>query len=393
MSRERRPRILMVSTVPATLRGFLLPFARHLADRGWRVDAMARGISGCVACVERFHRVWDVDWSRSPFYSGNLRETPRVIRAIVEEQRYDIVHVHTPVAAFVTRFALRRLRRRRVTTRVLYTAHGFHFYRGGPVLRNTAFRTLEAIASRWTDALVVINREDERAARDLGGFPPGSIHYVPGIGVDLAQYDPGAILPEDIARVRRSLGISPDAPFFLAIGECIPRKRHADALAALAGLRHAGAHLAIAGDGPLVDQLRRLAVRLGIQDRVHLLGQREDVPTLARGSAAVLLLSSQEGLPRSVMEAMSLEVPVIGTDVRGTRDLLSSGCGVMVPVGDIRAASGAMHQILADPEKARAMGRRGRSVIATGYSLDQVLAMHDALYADLIGEIGYRRPL
>jgi glycosyltransferase involved in cell wall biosynthesis len=379
------PTMLMVTTVPTTLRGFLLPLARHLSDQGWHVDAMARGIADCPACVAEFRRVWDVDWARNPLYPANLLKTPRRIRAIVEEQRYDIVHVHTPVAAFATRFALRRLRRR-TATKVVYTAHGFHFYRGGRFLRNTAFRTLEAIAGRWTDALVVINREDEQAARDLGVFPPGSIHYMPGIGVDLAQYDPGAIRAEDSARVRRSLGISPEAPLFLAIGEYIPRKRHADALAALAGLRHPGAHLAIAGDGPLLEELRQLAVRLGIRERVHLLGHRGDVPALARAATAVLLLSTQEGLPRSVMEAMSLEVPVIGTDIRGTRDLLAGRCGIVVPVGDIGATSEAMYRILADPDEARAMGRRGRSIIASGYSLDRILGMHDRLYADLIAK-------
>src|SRR5262249_55908362 len=157
-------------------------------------------------------------------------------------------------------------------------------------------------------------------------------------------------------------------------------KRPADAMAALARLRHPGAHLAIAGDGPLLDDLRRLAVALGIQDRVHLLGHRDDVPTLARGSAAVLLLSSQEGLPRSLMEAMSLEVPVIGTDIRGTRELLSGGCGILVPVGDVQAAAAAMDRILADPAEARARGRRGRSIIASNYSLGCILEMHDALY-------------
>src|SRR4051794_29163723 len=117
----------MVATVPMTLRGFLLPFAEHFRARGCRVDGLARGITGDADCVRGFDRVWDVDWSRNPLRLGQLFRTPAAIRELVVREGYDLVHVHTPIAAFLTRFALRGLRRQG-RPRVIYTAHGFHFH-------------------------------------------------------------------------------------------------------------------------------------------------------------------------------------------------------------------------------------------------------------------------
>ena len=103
-------RILFVTTIPGTLRAFLLPFAQHFRAKGWQVDAMAQGISNCAKCLHSFDRVWEVEWSRNPLDPQNLIIAPPQIRLAIAQQDYDIVHVHTPVAAFVTRYALNNLR-------------------------------------------------------------------------------------------------------------------------------------------------------------------------------------------------------------------------------------------------------------------------------------------
>lgn len=373
------PRLLMVSTVACTLRGFLLPFARHFAAHGWHVDAAAQDVTSAPDCATAFHRLWDVEWTRNPLDVRNLGRAPRALRALVERERYDIVHVHTPVAAFVTRYALRDLRRRG-DVKVIYTAHGFHFHRGGGALRNLAFRTLERLAGRWTDYLVVINREDEEAARRHRIVPPERVCYMPGIGVDTDLYSPDRVAAADVARFRASLGLSPGAPLFLVVGEFIPRKRHADVLRAFARLARTEAHLALAGEGPLLEALRRLAAELGAAARVHFLGQRRDVPVLVRSSAAVLLVSQQEGLPRSIMEALSLGVPAIGTDIRGTRELLAEESGLLVPVGDTDRLARAMCWVLEHRWEAEDMGRRGRLRMRQQFSQETILRLHEALY-------------
>jgi glycosyltransferase involved in cell wall biosynthesis len=291
------------------------------------------------------------------------------------------------VAAFVTRYALRDLRQSGAV-KVIYTAHGFHFHQGGDLLRNLAFTTLERLAGRWTDYLVVINREDEAAARRQRIVPAPRLCYMPGIGIDTVAHSPERVNAAEVEQLRSSLGLGPRVPLFLVIGELIARKRVQDALRAFARLAHPEAHLALAGDGPLLELLRHLAGELGIASRTHFLGMRQDVPVLIRAASAVLLVSQQEGLPRSVMESMSLEVPVIGTDIRGTRELLTGGCGLLVPVGRPAELAAAMDWLLQHPREAAAMGYQGRLRMQQEFSEQNIVRLHEGLYARALAEKG-----
>ncbi|MCC6417364.1 MAG: glycosyltransferase family 4 protein [Gemmataceae bacterium] len=377
------PSLLMVTTVPETLRAFLLPFADHFRQQGYRLDALARGVSQDADCVRAFDHVWDVDWTRNPLSPGNLRAA-RQVREIVARAGYDLVHVHTPVAAFGTRFALRGLRRTG-RPRVLYTAHGFHFYQGGPRVRCAVFRTLERVAAQWTDYLIVINREDEEAARRYRLAAPGRLRYMPGIGVDTTRYGSASVPESAVAHRREELGLSPSDALLLMVAEFIPRKRHRDVLQAFARLNRRDGVLALAGTGPLLEKMKGLASVLGIADRVRFLGFRRDIPALARAAAALLLPSEQEGLPRSVMEAMAMGVPVIGSRIRGMTDLLEDGCGLLVPVGDVAGLAQAMTRILDHPQEARAMGERARRR-AADYDLRHIIALHETLYDEALRE-------
>ena len=380
-------RILFVTTIPGTLRAFLLPFAQHFRAKGWQVDAMAQGISNCAKCLHSFDRVWEVEWSRNPLDPQNLIIAPPQIRLAIAQQDYDIVHVHTPVAAFVTRYALNNLRQQG-RPKVIYTAHGFHFYRGGKPLKNLSFLALEKLAGRWTDYLVVINREDEEAAKHYGIVPTERVCYTPGIGVDTDYYSPGNVPEAEVVRVRQELGLSTETPLFLSIAEFNPGKRHQDILKALARLGRSEVHLAFAGTGPLMEQMQLLASELGIQNQVHFLGYRQDIPALIRASTATLLASEREGLPRSVMESLCLEIPVIGTQTRGIRDLLEGDCGLIVMLGDVEGLAHAMARILDRPEEAKMMGKRGRERMK-GYEVRQIIKLYDRLYATALGEKNY----
>jgi len=376
------PNLLMVTTVPATLQAFLLPFAAHFRARGWRVDAMANGVSAAPDCVSAFDRVWDMPWARNPLHPRNFITTLKRVRAIAAREGYDLIHVHTPVASFVTRLALRRMRGQS-GPRVIYTAHGFHFYDGGPRVKGALFRKLEQWAGCWTDYLVVINREDEQAALRYGIVPPERLRYMPGIGVDTGRYNASAVSPNDVARVRQELGLAPTDRLFLMVAELIARKRPFDALHAFARLQRPEAHLALAGPGPGMGELKQLAARLGIAQRVHFLGFRRDIPALIQSSVASLLTSEQEGLPRSVMESMCQAVPVIGSKIRGMTDLLGDGRGLLVPVGDVQGFADAMAWVLDHSGDAQALGLRGRAGMAA-YELGNIVLLHEKLYDEAL---------
>ncbi|MDJ0675323.1 MAG: glycosyltransferase family 4 protein [Calothrix sp. MO_167.B42] len=378
-------KLLLITAIPNSLRAFLLPFAEHFRSRGWRVDAMARGVSTDTECIQAFDRLWDVDIHRNPLDPRNLLIAPSQIRDIVVREKYDIVHVHMAVAAFVTRYALKDVRNQG-NTKVIYTAHGFNFYRGGPPIPNAIFLTLEKLAGQWTDYLVVMNQEDEKAAQRHHILPPEGIQYMPGIGLDISHYGHHGVTDGDILRVRQEMGLTADTPLFLSIAELIPRKRHEDMLKAFARVTKPKACLAFAGEGPLMAQMKKLAWQLGIQDRVHFLGFRRDIPTLIQAAIATILVSEHEGLPRSILESLSMGVPAIGTDIRGIRDLLEDGCGLLVKLADPPDLAKAMNWVLDHPQETRRMGERGQKAIAA-YGLQHILQLHESLYAEALAKV------
>ncbi len=375
----------MVATISGTLRSFLLPFARHFRDRGWQVDGMAQGVDNCSDCQTTFDHIWDIQWSRNPLDLKNLLVAPRAIREIVEREGYDLVHVHTPVAAFVTRYALKDLRQQG-KCKVIYTAHGFHFHPGGDSLKNRVFLTLEKIAAHWTDYLVTINRTDQQAAitHQLLALP--SIWYMPGIGIDTDDCSPARVDLDQVETARDELGLFDGTPLLLCVAYFDPGKRHRDILKALANLDRSDFCIAFAGEGGEFTNLQQLVSELGLTDRVRFLGHRDDIKVLMRAATATILVSEREGLSRSVMESLSLEVPVIGTRIRGIEESIDDGCGIMVEVGDIQAISEAVTWVLDRPQAAAAMGKKGRERMVANNDLRQIISLHEKLYAEAIAK-------
>lgn len=378
-------RMLVVTTVSNMMRDFLLPFARHYRALGWTVDGLARRDDTSEECAAAFDHLWPIGWSRNPWDVLNLLQNVRTVQFIVKREDYDLVHVHTPVAAFITRMALRKLRAIG-KLRVIYTAHGFHFHPGASPVRNALFLVMEKLAGRWTDYLVVINHEDKAAVQRHRIIAPDRVRYMPGIGLRTERYSPQNVLNEDITQVRLELGLRPCDRLFLMIAEFTANKRHTDSIRALAMLQSPDVHLALAGQGQQVENVRNLASALGVARQVHFLGYRKDIPALIRASVATLLVSAREGLPRSVMESFCLETPVIGTNIRGTNDLVTSECGWPVSVGDAAAIARAMKEAIDKPDDTLARGLFGRSKMAQ-YELSNIICLHDALYAEALGGI------
>ena len=372
-------KILFVTTVPTTIRAFLFPFADYFRSRGWRVDAAAAGINDFVECAGVFDKVWDINWSRNPLDVSNIFYAPNNLRKIVKQEGYDIVHVHTPIAAFVTRWALHKYRTAN-NLKVIYTAHGFHFIKGVPFYKNLLFIILEKLVGKWTDYLIVINKDDQEAAIEYRIVSKEKLIYMPGIGVDCSSYDPDIIKEDDLLRLRDEIGLDKNAKYFLMVGEFNENKCQSEAVKALYKLNKPNVHLVLAGTGPTMTAVRKLSEDLQIADRVHLLGFRNDIAHLIKGSTALLLTSRREGLPRCILEAMSLEVPVIATDIRGSRELLADGAGMVYQVGDIEGLANAMQHIINNPLVAQEMGRAGRKVVLEKYELSQIIQLHERLY-------------
>jgi glycosyltransferase involved in cell wall biosynthesis len=380
-TKRSEPRVLFVATVAVTLRAFLLPIAKHFQGKGWRVDALANGVKQDQSCQSTFNNVWEASWGRNPLGLGNFSMVGR-IRRLATEQKYDLVHVHTPVAAFVTRFALDHLRHEQ-DLQVLYTAHGFHFHPLGGFIGNKMFELLETKAAKWTDFMVVINREDLDAVKDKQLIKQERLRFMPGIGVERSRYSHSSVSETDLNRLYGELGIDSGTPVLLMVGEFVGRKRHADAIRAFSQIDRPRAKLVLAGTGPLLESIKRLSAKLGTADRVLFLGHRSDMPVLMRASRALILPSSQEGLPRCVLEAMSMGVPVVGSRIRGTTELLERSAGFLVNVGDIDQLAHLMQTMLDNGVLAEAMGRAGQRQ-SEEYDLTHILRMHEELYEEAL---------
>ncbi len=198
-------KLLIIATIPDTLSAFFTYITRHLQANGWLVDGMANGVSNDSECLELFDNVWNVDLSRNPLALKNLLTAPQQIKDAVNQNDYDIVNVTTPVAAFVTRLALKNARKQG-KLKVIYTAQGFHFYKGGAFHRNAIFLNLEKIAGPGTDYLVVVNREDAEAAKRHKLVADERVRLIPGTGLNVDCFDCNSITEEQILNVRQGLG-------------------------------------------------------------------------------------------------------------------------------------------------------------------------------------------
>ena len=373
------PKLLIATTIGATVKAFLLPFADHYRSLGWQVDALASELSCCTPCATSFDHVWDIKWSRNPANLLGALSGLRRVQEIVSDGDYDIVHVHTPVAAFIMRAALRN---RGSRPQVVYTAHGFHFHSAGSASRNRGFIAIERLAGKWTDALVTINDEDYEAAKRLQIVPLERLTFMPGIGIDVSQYSIEAVSDERLSQLREELRLKDAGSIFLQVAEFIPRKRHGDLLRAFSQLK-CPSTLLLAGPGPLQGEMRNLAEKLGVASRVRFLGLRNDIPSVIGLADVVVLASQQEGLPRSVMEAMAMGKPVIGSDIRGVRDLLRDGRGLLFPLGDVNALTAAMTSLAESPKARRDFGNAGKQKVQD-YEIGSILSRHDELYDGLL---------
>jgi glycosyltransferase involved in cell wall biosynthesis len=374
----------MVATIAGTIRSFLTPYATHFRSRGWHVEAAANGATTDRSLPDSFDRVHELPLSRSLKDVRGLVLTYRALQRILEDPP-DIVHVHTPIAGFLTRLVVRRMPAERRPA-IAYTAHGFHFHAGGHPLTNLAFLTAERLAGHWTDRLVVISDEDEATARRHRIVARRRLVHMPGIGVDTELYSPTAVAAEAAGRVRDRLAIPPDAPVFTFVGELNRNKRPADAIAALTAMRHDTAHLLVAGRGPERAALEAQARASGAASRVHVLGEVDDVRPIVRTATALLLPSEREGLARSVMEALSLEVPVIASTARGNGELLGGDRGRLFETGAVSELADAMDWMIDQPEERRQMGLRGRARMVERYDLAALIRAHTDLYRSMLVE-------
>ena len=347
-------KICQVAAVDFTLYHFIAPLCRALTEAGHEVVAVSDDGPLIAPLRAKGLRVETVPFSRR--LGANHLIAYRRLVALFRAENFDMVHAHTPVAAFIARFAARAAG----VPRIVYTAHGFYFHERMAPLPKATVIVLEWLAGRVTDVLLTQAEEDAAVARRLRLCRGGVIAAI-GNGVDPARFAPAAD-GETRRRLRAALATPANAVVVMIVARLVAEKGYSTLLRAM---RDLDAHLWVVGErlpsdhaGSIDAALAAATTALG--PRLRLLGRRADVADLLRAADVFTLPSRREGMPRSIIEAMMTGLPVVASDIRGSREEVVDGqTGYLVPVDDAPALARALARLIADADLRHRMGAAG----------------------------------
>ena len=367
-------KVLFVATVVKThINVFHIPYLKLFKEKGYKTYVCARNdYANKDDCVIPYcDQYIDIPFSRTPFGKENLTAYA-MLKQILEENDFEIVHCHTPVGGVLTRLAVRNLHMK--NTRVIYTAHGFHFFKHAPLINWLMFYPIERWLSKYTDTLITINREDYERAKK---FNARRVELVNGIGIK----DFNMPLSSDkLENKKKELSIMDKDIILLSVGELIKRKNHSMVIQAIALIKNPHIKYLICGDGIMRGELEAMIRELHLEKQVFLLGFRRDINEICQIADIFVFASLQEGLPVALMEAMASSLPVIASEIRGNKDLIKNGEGGLLffPI-TVREIEKSIRYLVHNPDLWESMGKKNYKNVQ-GYSLEKVLPVMEKIY-------------
>lgn len=374
---------LMLASVASMLDQFNRENIALLQSMGYEIDIACnfeKGNTSSDEQVEAFRREMEekgvrtlqVPIPRKISAIRDIKKSYHQVKALVKKEQYDLVHCHSPIGGVIARMACKQQRKKGL--KMIYTAHGFHFFKGAPISNWLIFYPIEKMLGRYTDVLITICKEDyERAKKKKIGR---SVVYSPGIGIDVKWIQNIALIEDK----RRELGIKPEEKLILSIGELNANKNHEVILKAIACLNRTDVHYVICGRGDLEEHLQEIAKEAGMEERLHLLGFRTDAKEWLKVADLFAFPSYREGLPVSLMEAMAAGLPVVCSKIRGNADLIvHKKGGFMGNSKNVAYFSAAIEKILSEPETAMKMGAYNQRMIMN-FDYTQVLNVMREVY-------------
>lgn len=332
-------KVLYVTTVSRTINAFLIPHINMLLDNGYEVHC-ACSIDKPVdkELQRRGVKIFEVPFSRNPLGIGNIKAFIK-LEELQRINDYDIVHVHTPIAAIYGRL----LKLNFPSLRIIYTAHGYHFLKGGSKLGWILYYPIEKIMAKFTDVTININKEDYEITKEK--LKHKKCYLLNGVGLDLDKYK--KLSSKEIQEKRKEFGIKDKDFVVLMIAEINKNKNHIQLINAMDILKDKYPNIKVLciGDGTLKESLEKQIILRNLQNNIFMLGYRLDVNKLINISDIGILLSHREGLPRNIMEFMACGRKVIATDIRGCSDIVCNyNVGTLVKVGDYEETARAIEK-------------------------------------------------
>lgn len=369
-------KILFCATVDYHFKAFHLPIMKWFKEQGWEVHIAAKGDMDLPFVDQKFA----ISIARSPLSRNNIKAY-RELRDLIDCNAYEIIHCHTPMGGVLARLAARKARKR--GTKLLYTAHGFHFCKGAPLAHWLIYYPIEKLLSRYTDCLITINQEDHKLAI-VKSFKAKQIAHVHGVGIDLESYRPISYINK--SSMRNKQHFKDDQFLLFYAGEFNKNKNQQLLLHMLTNLlpKVPQARLLLAGEGPQLEACRQLAAKLGIAANVHFLGFRNDIKELLPMCDIAVASSLREGLPVNILEAMACGLPVVATPNRGHSELVWDGINGYI-VKTAASMAEALEQLYRSASIRQRMGNRSLKLVEQ-YSLSNVKHELHSLYIPLMSK-------
>ena len=380
---ENMKKVLYVTTVSRTINAFLIPHINMLLDNGYEVHC-ACSIDKPVdkELQRRGVKIFEVPFSRNPLGIGNIKAFIK-LEELQRINDYDIVHVHTPIAAIYGRL----LKLNFPSLRIIYTAHGYHFLKGGSKLGWILYYPIEKIMAKFTDVTININKEDYEITKEK--LKPKKCYLLNGVGLDLDKYK--KLSSKEIQEKRKEFGLKDKDFVVLMIAEINKNKNHIQLINTMDILKDKYPNIKVLciGDGTLKESLEKQIILRNLQNNIFMLGYRLDVNKLINISDIGILLSRREGLPRNIMEFMACGRKVIATDIRGCRDLIcDETIGTLVNVGDYESTAKAIEKYYILNDKSFEVSEEIRK-----YDIESINSELLKIYEDVQLDINYDKGL
>lgn len=321
-------------------------------------------------------KVHHIDFIRNPFNPKNYKAYKQLMK-LLKEENFEVIHCQSPIGGILGRICGKKAK----VHKVIYTVHGFHFYKGAPIINNTLYKAVELFLAKYTDAIITINQEDYEYSKKMKLKRNGRSYYIPGIGVNT---DFNSISEEEKQRLRESLDINEKEIVCVSVGELNKNKNNKTMIKSLAKSNNKNLKLLLCGLGPEEENLRKLAEMLGISEQVKFLGFRNDINNILAISDIFLLLSYREGLSRSIMEAMTAGLPCIVSKIRGNVDLIKDEELLFSPK-DVEGFSTAIDKLAANTELRKEIGEKNH-IEVKNFDIENVEKEMKKIYEEILSK-------
>lgn len=362
---------------PVRFNFFTIPCIEAACDMGYELNVgVNRDKPEELSAVGYDVRFYDSHTYRNIFaLRDNWKAYRNACSYLRKHPEIEVIHCNTPIGGVIGRICGRKF-----GCKVIYTAHGFHFFKGAPLFNRTILKWIERWLAHYTDAIITINQEDFEAAQKFKLKSGGRVFKVPGVGVSTEKFIP----TKDKIQILQKLGIPNGSYICICMGDIVKRKNYLTAIQSISKTRNNTIHYLICGTGPETDKLKTAAKSLGIETQIHFIGFRSDIKDLLAVSDLFLFSSLQEGLPRSTMEAMAAGLPCIVSDIRGNRDLIDNGKGgYLISPADADGFARAIENLIANNNLRASMSAYNQRKIKD-FDVDIVRTRIKEIYRELL---------